>query len=146
MGHLSCCVCHPPWNRRARIVDWHTFTPKRNSPLHPNIAMARSLLRLQSFHTKLSPWVEERTDCSPTVVNTASMLLERMKLPKDTTMAYMAACGGDFQCLRCNIFNEIYTMTWPEFVTRSCEYNCVPPVVHCSPSFGEHIELTINYV
>ncbi len=63
-------------------------------------------------------WATENFHSTGDIVTTASSLLEHLRLPKETTMAYMLACGSGFQCLRCtgNI-SGTWSMTWTQLVS-----------------------------
>ncbi len=62
-------------------------------------------------------WSAEKFESSRVIVTTASKLLAHLKLPKDTTMAYMLACGCDFRCLRCSPRSGQRSMTWADLVS-----------------------------
>jgi len=69
-----------------------------------------------------SSWVEARAwgeagvNSTGAIVATASLLLAHLRLPKETTMSYMLACGCDFRCLRCSRISGELSMTWPKLV------------------------------
>lgn len=78
----------------------------------------RSLAPLQSWSGGGFAWSTVNFLPSGPFVFTASCLLEHLRLPKNTTMAYMLACGADFQCLVCTRRSGTWSMTWAKLVCR----------------------------
>ncbi|KLO18512.1 hypothetical protein SCHPADRAFT_925128 [Schizopora paradoxa] len=81
-----------------------------------DILYTRSFLQHQSVYEKLLPWKEEKFETTPSIITTALLLLEHLDLPKETSMAFMMACGHDFECLRCDRDSSRETLSWLELV------------------------------
>ncbi|KLO06466.1 hypothetical protein SCHPADRAFT_946061 [Schizopora paradoxa] len=62
---------------------------------------------------------------SGNVVSMASFLLKQLGLPEDTSMAYMLACGTDFQCLTCSRASQTSesSMSWAQLVLHFIHAN-----------------------
>ncbi len=82
----------------AEILRWRSYTP-----------------RIRNLDGR-SAWGKENFVSSGTIIDTAFLLLERLQLPPETTMAYMLACGRIFKCSRCSYGTGSLAMAWPELV------------------------------
>ncbi|KLO18513.1 hypothetical protein SCHPADRAFT_993550 [Schizopora paradoxa] len=74
------------------------------------------ILYTRSTHEALLSWKEDKLEISSAIISTALLLLEHLDFPKETTMAYMMACGHDFECLRCSRGSPNTTLSWSELV------------------------------
>jgi len=97
---------------------------------YADILRNRSLIAARSsWLSNHIPWSKEKIESSGVIVATAAILLERLQLPKETTMSYMLACGSDFRCLRCTQ-HGVWSMTWTQIVqhfigqNETCEELC----------------------
>ncbi len=95
---------------RTRWSSYSDFT----CDSYAEILRWRSLIPLASHHMYGPAWYENNHKSSGIVVTYASILLEHLRLPRETTMSYMLACGCDFYCLRCS---GERSMAWPELVS-----------------------------
>ncbi len=84
---------------------------------YSDILRKRANMPLQSHADGCYAWNKEKIQCSGVIVSTAAVLLEHLKLPKETTLAYMLACGSGFQCLRCTRTSDKRSRTWPQLVS-----------------------------
>ena len=87
-----------------------------------DILYTRSTLRFESLYGLLLPWKEEKFESTPSIISIALLLLEHLGLPKGTSMAYMMACGHDFECLRCTRSSSRVTLSWLELVSWKQDY------------------------
>lgn len=64
-------------------------------------------------------WMKETFASTGRIISTAAHLLECLRLPPETTMAHMLACGSTFECMRCNFGPGSQVMSWPDLVRCS---------------------------
>ncbi len=84
---------------------------------YTEILRKRTTTPLYSWTEPHSAWGEGKINSTGAIVTTASLLLEHLRLPKETTMSYMLACGCDFRCLRCSRISGKLSMTWLQLVS-----------------------------
>jgi len=94
------------------------FTHYEFGPTDSYLEFLRDRAVFLSFRTTD---VDPRTDMlniesSGAIINIAVCLLRHLRLPFDTTVTYMLACGKVFHCLNCHYGSGTMTMTWPQLV------------------------------
>ncbi|KLO18520.1 hypothetical protein SCHPADRAFT_866618 [Schizopora paradoxa] len=80
------------------------------------ILLARSNHYFLPPYAEFKRWGEEPVETSPVIISTALRLLEHLRLPKETTLAFMSACRHDFRCLRCTKSSMTHPLSWSELV------------------------------